>query len=475
MKTNKLLLLVSVFSILYFLASNLLAQTIGWAQKESMPTQVARKYVRDGGSLTSVDDEIFAFRGYRSSEFYKYAIGAGYWTQLESIPYGWNPGASPPTINRKKVDQGGALCFDGVNIIYATKGGGTKEFWAYDITQNSWWQKSFVPSERGLRGGTSLAYFNGKIYLLAGEQSEYAPTNFFVYNPPGDTVGGTPWSPLTPVPLIPDDKTFRDGSCICHLGDIIYVLKGRGAHNYFWAYDIVSNTWTQKETIPLVHPLNQTGDDFKDEEVSVWDGPTDRIRKTKVKEGGAMTTDGSVIYAIKGGGSHEFWQYEYRYNEWQWVPLDTIPRLNRQSVPKHGAALAYAGGKVYLLKGNNTPEFWQYIPTTEKSKVKSQMSKAITNTQEELTLKQVQGDRLLDLTPNPFTKLTTIHYTVPVSGKVSVKLYNTTGRLIETLVNDNLIAGTYTVNFSSKNFANGVYFLRYSDNTNQKEIKLIVE
>jgi hypothetical protein len=393
---------------------------------------------------------------------------------LESIPYSWNPGTTPPTINRKKVDQGGALCFDGVNIIYATKGGGTKEFWAYDITQNSWWSKSFVPSERGLRGGTSIAYLNEKIYLLAGEQSEYAPTNFFVYNPQGDTVGGTPWSsfPLAPVPLIPDGKTFRDGSCIVSLENDIFALKGRGEYNYFWAYDIASNTWTQKETIPLVHPLNQTEDDFKDEEVGIWDGPTDRIRKTKVKEGGAMTTDGSVIYAIKGAGAQDFWQYTPN-SPYYWTPLDTIPRLHRQSVPKHGAALTFTNGKVYLLKGNNTPEFWQYIPLTEKSKVKTQMSKVTQTVNAQSPIPNLQSQ--IDITPNPFTKLTSIRYTVTIPGKVTLKLYNVTGKLVQTLNNGDLNAGVYTTTLSTKTLAKGVYFLRYNDNTNQKEIKVIVE
>jgi soluble P-type ATPase len=81
----------------------------------------------------------------------------------------------------------------------------------------------------------------------------------------------------------------------------------------------------------------------------------------------------------------------------------------------------------------------------------------------------------LDVKPNPFTKHTTVHYTVPISGKISLKLYNSIGRLIE-IVNDiYLNAGIYTSTLSTKSLAKGIYFLKYEDNTNQKEIKLIVE
>jgi hypothetical protein len=81
----------------------------------------------------------------------------------------------------------------------------------------------------------------------------------------------------------------------------------------------------------------------------------------------------------------------------------------------------------------------------------------------------------LNVTPNPFAKLTTVRYNVPVSGKVSLKLYNATGRLIEVLNDKYLNAGVYTTTLSTKNLTKGIYFLRYSDNTNRKEIKLIVQ
>ncbi len=87
------------------------------------------------------------------------------------------------------------------------------------------------------------------------------------------------------------------------------------------------------------------------------------------------------------------------------------------------------------------------------------------------------GRYSLTAEPNPFTKHTTIRYTVPIAGKVSIKLYNATGRLIETLVNDNLNAGTYTLkieNWKSK-ISKGVYFLKYESDTDKSVLKLIVQ
>jgi hypothetical protein len=79
----------------------------------------------------------------------------------------------------------------------------------------------------------------------------------------------------------------------------------------------------------------------------------------------------------------------------------------------------------------------------------------------------------INVTPNPFSNLTTIRYTVPVSGKVSIKLYNATGRLIETLNNSYLNTGTYSTTLS--NISSGIYFLKYESNTDKAEVKLIVQ
>ncbi|MCX7785292.1 MAG: T9SS type A sorting domain-containing protein, partial [candidate division WOR-3 bacterium] len=212
-------------------------------------------------------------------------------------------------------------------------------------------------------------------------------------------------------------------------------------------------TYSIEETIPLRH--YQTG-----------------TKKAKVKDGGAMASDGSVLYAIKGGGSHQFWKYTPGAPG-IWTGLDTIPRLHNKSVPKTGAAMAYANGRVYLLKGNKTPEFWQYGITEENSKLITQNSNL--NIATENSKLPAPNSKLIEINPNPFSKFTTINYTVSVSGRVSIKLYNASGRLIETFTDEYLNAGTYTTRLSAKSLARGIYFLKYEDATNSSEVKLIVQ
>ena len=44
---------------------------------------------------------------------------------------------NPAKINKKVVAKGASMCFDGDHTIYATKGNGVPEFWAYDMTSES--------------------------------------------------------------------------------------------------------------------------------------------------------------------------------------------------------------------------------------------------------------------------------------------------------------------------------------------------
>jgi len=64
--------------------------------------------------------------------------------------------------------------------------------------------------------------------------------------------------------------------------------------------------------------------------------------------------------------------------------------------------------------------------------------------------------------PNPFNPSTVISYQLPVSGVVSLKIYDILGREVSTLVNEEKPAGRYEVNFpatgGASSLASGVYF-----------------
>jgi len=62
--------------------------------------------------------------------------------------------------------------------------------------------------------------------------------------------------------------------------------------------------------------------------------------------------------------------------------------------------------------------------------------------------------------PNPFNPSTTIEYTIPKDGYVSLKVYDITGREIASLVSTYQNSGSYIVTWDASKFSSGVYFYR---------------
>jgi len=60
--------------------------------------------------------------------------------------------------------------------------------------------------------------------------------------------------------------------------------------------------------------------------------------------------------------------------------------------------------------------------------------------------------------PNPFNPVTTISYSIPNPGYVTLKIYDVLGREIQTLVSEFQQAGSYSLNFDASEFSSGIYF-----------------
>lgn len=80
--------------------------------------------------------------------------------------------------------------------------------------------------------------------------------------------------------------------------------------------------------------------------------------------------------------------------------------------------------------------------------------------------------------PNPFNPRTVINYQLPVSGMVTLKVYDILGNEIATLVNEEKQPGTYEVEFnisSIKHFpSTGIYFYQLKAGDNEQTRKMIL-
>ena len=77
--------------------------------------------------------------------------------------------------------------------------------------------------------------------------------------------------------------------------------------------------------------------------------------------------------------------------------------------------------------------------------------------------------------PNPFNPTTTIKFSLPKSGFVSLKIYDALGKEVETLVSENMMAGYQEITYNASKLNSGVYFYRINANgfTDTKKMMLV--
>jgi photosystem II stability/assembly factor-like uncharacterized protein len=93
----------------------------------------------------------------------------------------------------------------------------------------------------------------------------------------------------------------------------------------------------------------------------------------------------------------------------------------------------------------------------------------------EATILEVLNDfNLKQNYPNPFNPSTRISFSIPQNSFVTLKVFDVLGNEIETLVNRDLEAGSYELEFIGKNLTSGVYFYNITAGDFSKTMKMIL-
>jgi hypothetical protein len=375
---------------------------------------------------------VYAFKGNGTCEFYGYDVVANTWTTREPIPV---IGAS----GRKKTVRKGACLAASGSKLYAAKGNNTLEFWLYDPSYRSyssypWTQKADVPTgAKNVKEGAGAVFVtvgdSAYVYFLKGSGTQ----EFYRYD-----IAANVWEVRANAPPGVSGKFWKNGSRITDDGDnTIYALKG--SYNEFYAYDVPTNTWITRNHLPLVG----------------WEN-----RKKKAKDGAGLAYGGGVAYCLKGGNTREFWSYDPGADTW--TQLEDIPLGISSKKVKGGGALVFASNvnTLYALKGNNTAEFYSYWPDVSACGERRVTNGDAPDRPNEMSNFQLSAFNLkLAATPNPFSNATTISYSLPRTGNVSLKLYGVTGKLVSTLVSGYQPAGASSLILHPSSFSKGVYLV----------------
>ncbi len=201
-----------------------------WSQKCDVPLGPSNKKVKGGTDLVDVriDHSWYAFllKGYKC-EFLRYDPAGDTWHALPDAP----PGA------KGKWDKGSFLVWDQDHTIYAHKAK-YHEFYAYDITTNTWSSALRGMPTTGSTGnkkskdGGCGTWANGEIVAFKGGSTQEC----WIYAPGG---GWYEFDTLPKQGRSGKSKKVKAGADIIYYEDgrTLYALKGSGTFE-FWKHEL---------------------------------------------------------------------------------------------------------------------------------------------------------------------------------------------------------------------------------------------
>ena len=408
-----------------------------WIELSPIPRGYYGRRVK-WGALTYVPTEkrVYALKGANTNEFWYYDVEKDTWDTMPSLP-----DSSIYTNKRKRVKYGCALTYSPVDQkIYATKGGGSQEFYAFDLVSRRWTELCTIPKlgaryrVYGFDKGTALVYEPNTqmVYATKGGNTN----EFWAYNPLTNR-----WTKKMDIPLIPSLKTCGVGTAMCAGDGKIYLVKGRNTYDFYY-YNPLKDSWYELRSV------------------------TYKPSGKRVSKGAALAYYNNKVYLVKGGNSQDFVSYDVLADSW--VVKDTIPRGAYKRKVKGGAAMtATDDGILYLFKGGNTNEFWAY--STIFDTIFISQAKPIAKSIMEEEVKRIEEALGIKIYPNPATK--NLYFLVNGDELKEIKIYNSLGRLVKAIkINKK---GIYSWNFKKEKVPKGIYLIKINGKEERK-IKVIL-
>ncbi len=138
--------------------------------------------------------------------------------------------------------------------------------------------------------------------------------------------------------------------------------------------------------------------------------------------------------------------------------VDSVLYDDESPWPAEADGTGYSLELIDATSDNSLPDSWR-ASTYYLGSPGLENGNSVSNTEEDNSPQEFQ---LLQNYPNPFNPSTTISFTVPQSTQAKLQVYNITGQLVATLVDEFVQTGRYSVKWDASKQASGIYFYTLS-------------
>jgi hypothetical protein len=372
-------------------------------------------YIAGGSTVTGA-----ASNPASSTTVTRYAINSGIWSAGRDLP--------GPKVAGDLVKCGDALYYIGGGAVTMT---GVANNVTYKYTHAAGWTTvANIPTP--VSGNVAEAWGDSVIFCMMGGWSTYY-RGIQIYRPNGNT-----WSRATDsIPATNGRRSFAGGI----QGNKLFVGAGfSGAFRKdFWIGTIGSTaesiTWAQGPDVPV----RGTGNS---------------------RPGG--TAVNNRFYFVSGettpGATAQDSIYIWNVTDSLWLP-QMLSGRGGNSASNYWGVISHSivnnKVKIWIPGG-----FWPATVQSTKLFAITDSVDCLPSNTDPITSTIPSSFKLGQNYPNPFNPSTRINYSVPVSGLVQLQIFDITGRLISTIVNEVKNPGSYMIEFNATTLSSGTYFYR---------------
>jgi hypothetical protein len=430
-------------------------------------------------------DQVLLFGGTDGSSYYDdtwvYDLSADTWTQQ-------SPGTGP------SQRSGHAMCYIGGDQVLLFGGwNGSSNYddtWVYDLSADTWTQQS--PGTKPLpRRIHTMCYIDVNQFLLFGGTDGSYKDDTWLYDLSGDT-----WTQQNPV----TKPSVRSDHAMCYIGGkqaLLFGGYGGSNNDDTWVYDLSDNTWTLdgNTTQPSArssHRMAMTSLDGSSNIVLFggWNNPS-YYDDTWTFGGGdyALPVELSSFHAeVVKGGIKLHWSTASEINNKGFIVYKQSQQgsLLPCSELIEGAGTTSEPQQYSFTDKDVQPDvlYTYQIADIEEGTGKETLHPAITiiASKDALQAKEIPEAFALHANyPNPFNPTTTIEFDVPVGtyNYTSLRIYDASGKLVKTLIDEPMDGGKYSVSWHGKDdsgnaVSSGTYYCKMITETYSETRQLVL-
>lgn len=405
-----------------------------WSDLTSSPHQVSRSccaFVRINGV-----NYIYQFGGGNSSSELR---------RVARLNLNTNVWTNNVTVIPSQISAGTAIAMRGDSLIYVFGGNNTTlgKTLRYNVYSNSWSTMSEMPTK--VTDALVMKYSESLILVIGGGDGYFGPTAFRTNKVQVYNINSNSYNYLNSYPI----------NCAM-LGGGIYRDTIIGIGGYTDGGNATANCYRG-----VINPSNMNISWF-----AISPYPAGSITRpasyVAVKgEGVGIMCTGGAVNGTNPTSQSFLWNY--CTNQWQQLPDNSLARSNFKASGR--------GSEIYVVAGFTTTG----VGTTEKisfSYIDGPCSwlLGVGGTNNSIPQKFYLDQNY----PNPFNPSTKISFGLPVSSKVTFRVYDLNGKDVYVL-NKEYNAGRHVIEFNAANLASGVYFYKLitSDFNSTRKMLLI--